>query len=155
MTKHRALMISLISIILFNIFFMIMLIWYQDIIILPSDFSRWGITEEYYWWYMDRPPISNETTVIAVNYILKLMFSSIFLLEVFYIISNNKYKHLVKKKNLLISIIISSIVYFLSLFFIKYKTEHYRLFMTLISTEILSLILLNLLLRITKEIVKS
>lgn len=155
MTKHKALMISLISITLFNIFFIIMLIYYKDIIALPSNFSRWGITKEYYWWYMDRSPIRNETTVIAVTYIVQLMFSSIFLLEVCYIMLNNKYKHSISKKNLLGSIIIGLVIYYFSFLLIKHKAEHYRLFMTLIPTGILSLILLNLVLRIRNKIVKA
>ncbi len=151
MKKDKALRISLISILLFNVFFIIMLIGYNDIIIIPNSFFK-SITKEYYFWYMDRPLVYNESIIMGITGILKPMFSLILSLEFFYIIFNNKYINVIEKKNLVISLIIGCTIYCLSFLFIKYGTEHYRLFMTLISTEILSIILLNLVLKIRKEI---
>jgi hypothetical protein len=101
---------------------------------------------------MDRPLVYNESIIMGITGILKPMFSLILSLEFFYIIFNNKYINVIEKKNLVISLIIGCTIYCLSFLFIKYGTEHYRLFMTLISTEILSIILLNLVLKIRKEI---
>ncbi|PRR79911.1 hypothetical protein CLLI_06440 [Clostridium liquoris] len=151
MKKDKALRISLISILLFNVFFIIMLIGYNDIIIIPNSFFK-SITKEYYFWYMDRPLVYNESIIMGITGILKPMFSLILSLEFFYIIFNNKYINVIEKKNLVISLIIGCTIYCLSFLFIKYGTEHYRLFMTLISTEILSIILLNLVLKVRKEI---
>ncbi|MBU5484418.1 hypothetical protein KQI86_08765 [Clostridium sp. MSJ-11] len=150
MKKDKTLMISLTSIILFNVFFIIILICYNDIIILPIKFIK-NVTKEYYYWYMDRPPIPNESIVIGITTIVKMMFSLILSLEFFYTIFNKKYANVIDKKNIVISIIIGFTIYCLSFLFIKYKAQHYRLFMTLISTEILSMMLLNLVLKIKKE----
>lgn len=150
MKKDKALRISLISILLFNVFFIIMLIGYNDIIIIPNSFFK-SITKEYYFWYMDRPLVYNESIIMGITWIVKPLFSLIFLLEFFYIIFNNKYINIFEKKNLVISLIIGCTIYCLSFLFIKYRAEHYRLFMTFISTEILSIILLNLVLKIKRE----
>ncbi|MDU1443156.1 MAG: hypothetical protein E6916_06530 [Clostridium cochlearium] len=154
MKKTNVLITSLISIILFNIFFIIILIYYNNIIILVNGFFK-SMTKEYYLWFLSRPNISMESTMLNITEFLKMIFSLIFLIEFLYIISNEKYIKLVNKKNTLISLIIGSIIYCLSFIFIKYKAEHYRLFMTLISTEILSIILLNLVLKIKKKIAFS
>lgn len=150
MKKDRTLMISLISIILFNVFFMIMLIYYSDIIIIVNKFFK-SITKEYWFWYLERPDVNNETIIIGVTKLLKIIFSMIFSVEFLYIIDNKKYINVIGKKYLVISLIIGFIIYCLSFLFIKYKAEHYRLFMTLISTEIVSIVLLNLVLKFKKE----
>lgn len=151
MQKPNVLITSLISIILFNIFFIIILIYYNNIIILVNGFFK-SMTKEYYLWFLSRPNISMESTMLNITEFLKMIFSLIFLIEFLYILSNEKYIKLVNKKNTLISLIIGFIIYCLSFIFIKYKAEHYRLFMTLISTEIFSIILLNLILKIKKKI---
>lgn len=148
--KDRKLMISLISIILFNVFFMIMLICYSDIIVIVNKFLK-NVTKEYWFWYLERPNVNNETIIIGVTKLLKIIFSIIFSVEFLHIIDNKKYINIIGKKNLVISLIIGFIIYCLSFLFIKYKAEHYRLFMTLISTEIASMILLNLVLKLKKE----
>lgn len=151
MKKDKALIISLISIILFNVFFIIMLIEYNDIIIIPNKFFK-SITKEYWFWYVDdRIPVINESIIFGITCILKPIFSSIFLLEFFYIIFDKKYINEIGKKNVLLSLIIGFAIYCLSFLSIKYRAEHYRLFMTLISTEILSIILLNLVLKIKRK----
>lgn len=147
--KNKVLIISLISIILFNIFFIIMLIFYNNIIIIPNKFFK-SVTKEYYFWYLNKPFVNNESIIIGIAYILKITFSLILLLELFYTIFNNKYIKLIGKRNIVISLIIGFAIYCLSFLFIKYKAEHYRLFMILISTEILSIILLNLVLKVKK-----
>lgn len=147
MKKNRAMTISLISIILFNIFFMTILIFYNDIIIVPNKFLK-STTREYWYWYAEvRSPVKYESTTLGITYIAKLMFSLIFPLEFFYIISSKKYMSVIGKKSVIISLIIGFIINCLSFLFIKYQAAHYRLFMTLISTEVSSLVLLNLILQ--------
>lgn len=151
MKKDKALMISLISIIFFNVFFIIMLIEYNDIIVIPNKFFK-SITKEYWFWYVDdRIPVINESIIFGITCILKPLLSSIFLLEFFYIIFDKKYINVIGKKNVMMCLIIGFTIYCLSFLFIKYRAEHYRLFMTLISTEILSIILLNLVLKIKRK----
>lgn len=151
MKKDKVLIISLISIILFNVFFMIMLIYYNDIIIVTNKFFK-STTKEYWYWYAEvRPPVKYESIIMGGTSIVKMLFSLIFLLEFFYITSDSKYINKIGKKNIVISLIIGLTIYCLSFLFIKYKAEHYRLFMTLISTEILSLVVLNLVLTFKKE----
>ncbi|GEM_PF-6407810 len=148
MKKDKALMFALISIVLFNIFFIIMLIYYKDIIIIPNNFFK-SVTKEY--WYSDRPHVNNESTIMGITWILKIIFSIIFLEEFCYIISNENYINAIKKKNVVIYSIIGFAIYCLSFLFIKYKAEHYRLFMSLISTEILSTLLLILVLKVKRN----
>ncbi|WP_315119502.1 hypothetical protein [uncultured Clostridium sp.] len=153
MKKDKMIMISLISIILFNVFFMIILIYYNDIIIIPNNFFK-QLTREYWDWYLDRAPVPNELIVMGITSILEITFSLIFLIEFLYIISNEKYINVIGKKNVVISLIIGFIINCLTSLFIKYKAEHYRLFMTLISIEVSSMVLLNLVLKIKKEVFK-
>lgn len=153
MKKDKIVMISLISIILFNVFFMIILVFYNDIIILPIKFIK-NVTKEYYFWYMDKPPVPNESIVMGITEILKITFSLIFLIGFLYIVSNKKYINIIGKKNVVISLIIGFTINYLTSLFIKHKAEHYRLFMDLISTEVSSLVLLNLVLKIKKEVFK-
>lgn len=152
MKKDKALMFTLISIILFNIFFIIMLIYYKDIIIITNKFFK-SITKEYWDWYCDmyRPTVNNESTIVDITFMLKMLFKLIFLGQFFYIIDNEKYINVIKKKNVVIYSTIGFAIYCLSFLFIKYKAEHYRLFMSLISTEILSILLLSLVLKVKRE----
>ncbi|MPM76530.1 hypothetical protein SDC9_123528 [bioreactor metagenome] len=151
MKKDKALMICLISVILFSVFFMIILIYYSDIIIVTNKFFK-STTKEYWYWYsVVRPTVKYESIILKITYLIKPMFSLIFILEFFYIISNDKYIKVIGKRKVVLSSIISFTIYCLSFIFIKYKAEHYRLFMSLISTELLSLVVLNLILTFKKE----
>ncbi|KGK85804.1 hypothetical protein [Clostridium sp. HMP27] len=151
MKKDKALMICLISVILFSVFFMIILIYYNDIIIVTNKFFK-STTKEYWDWYsIVRLSVKYESIVLKITYLVKTMFSLIFILELFYIISNDKYIKVIGKRKVVISSIIGFTIYCSSFIFIKYKAEHYRLFMSLISTELLSLVVLNLVLTFKKE----
>ncbi|BDR74080.1 hypothetical protein K144316041_p10080 (plasmid) [Clostridium tetani] len=147
-------LITLTSIIIFNCFFMTILFYYNNIIIIVNRFFK-KTTEEYYFWWFNRPITNNnESALMELTYIIKIVFLLIFLLEFFYLISNNEYINLIKKRNIIIYLAIGFGIYCVSFLFIKYKAEHYRLFMTLISTEIFSLILLKLVLKVKTEINK-
>ncbi|WP_459763392.1 hypothetical protein [Alkaliphilus crotonatoxidans] len=147
--RDKVLMICLISIILFNCFFMIMLIYYNDIIIVANNFFK-SVSKEYYLWYLERPIVDNELIIIGVTKILNIVFSVIFLLEFFYIVFSKKYINEIEKKNVILSLLIGFIIYCLSFILIKYRAEHYKLFMILIPTEIFSIILLNLILKVKR-----
>lgn len=148
MRKDKTLLISLISIMLFSAFFLIILIFYNDTILF--DASLKSFTKEYWNWYLDN--IKIEGIIVEITSITKMFFSIILSLELMYIITNEKYKDIIDKKNLLISIIIGFAINYLSVLLINYNAEHYRLFMTLISTEILSLVLLNIILNLNKRL---
>lgn len=153
--NDKAVVISLITIILFNIFFMIILIFHNDIIIIVNGFFK-PITREYYDWFLDqRISVKNEDIISAFSDFFKLLFSSILLLEFFYIIFNEKYINVIGKKATVISLFIGFISYSLCFLFIKYKAEHYRLFMTNISTEVLSLVLLSLIIKYKRKMCKN
>ena len=148
MRRDKTLLISLISIILFSIFFLIILIIYNDTILF--DASLKSFTNEYWNWYLDNVKI--EGIIVELTSITKMFFSIILSLELMYIITNEKYKDIIDKKNLMMSIIIGFAINYLIVLLINYKAEHYRLFMTLISTEILSLVLLNIILNLDKRL---
>lgn len=149
MKKDKILMISVASIILFNIFLLIILLFYNDIIILTSKFFK-NITKEYYIWFVNRPRISTESNIISITYFIHLLFSIILLLEFVYMMLNRRYKDLIEKRYIITVIFIGIAIYLLIFLFIKYKIEHYRLFMTLIPTEILSMMLLSIIFKIKK-----
>jgi len=144
--KNNAMIISLISIILFSTFFTTILIFYNDIVILNSSLK--SFTREYYDWYLDSYWNNNIGLFEVITSAIRMVFGLILSLEFLYIISNEKYKDRIDKKNLVISIIGGFIFNFLISAFIKYNVEHYRLFMILIPTEILALILLNMVLKL-------
>lgn len=146
MKKNNAMIISLISIILFSTFFITILLFYSDIVILNSSLKNFS--REYYDWYLDSYWNNNIGMLEVITSVIGMFFGLIFSLEFLYIISNEKYKDRIEKKYLIISIIGGFILNFLIFTFIKYKVEHYRLFMILIPTEILALILLNIVLKL-------
>lgn len=151
MVKDKNLLFTLMAIIVFNILFIIILAYYYDIITI-NVFVK-PPTKEYWYWWLDADQVFlNQSLIISTTSLLKLVFSLIFLLEFFYIMLEKKYKDLISKKNIVISLIVGAIVYSIIFLFIRYKAEHYRLFMTLISTEIFSIILLNLILYVNKKL---
>lgn len=152
--KDKFLMVSLISIILFNIFFVIIATFYNDIIILVNRFFK-PFTREYLDWYINKPSIKGQSFIFNITWIIKIIFSMIFFIEFFYLISNDKYKIIMDKKGIFISLLIGSITYLLSFFLIRYMADHYRLFMTLISTEICSLVILSLIIKYSKKAVSK
>lgn len=149
MKKGEIFMFFLISVILFNIFFLVILIYYNHITILSGEFLK-NITKEYYFSYMNNPATESEL-IIVLTYFVKLIFSLIFPLEFLYIIFNKEYMRIIGKKSVITSLIIGFIANCLSSLFIIYEVEHYKLFMHLISTEISSLVLLSLILRFKKQ----
>lgn len=145
---NKALLFTLITIILFSIIFAAITIFFNDIITLPS---LKNVSREYYDWYMDMPTSDTEILVEEVTLFVRLIFSLIYLIEVLYILTTDKYLEAINKKNLLISISIG----FGTHFFISYinsNAEHYRLFMTLIPIQIASLVLLNMILGLNKSL---
>lgn len=138
--ENKALLISIITIILFSIIFVFIAIFYNDIIIIPR---LKNVTREYYDWYLDRPTTQAEVLMEKATYFIKMIFSLIFALEFLYIITNEKYKKIINKRNLAISILIGFALYCL-IAFLNFRAEYYRLYMTLIPLEILSLVLLNM-----------
>jgi len=149
MERDKTFMISMLSILLFNAFFIIILIFYNDIIILSTPFLK-STTKEYYIWLVERPITNIESTIIDISFMIKLLFSLIFPLEFLYIITNEKYKNMINKKNIILSLVIGFVLNLLISLSIHYRAEHYRLFMDLIPTVISSLVLLNLILNIKK-----
>ena len=154
MKKYRLSSFYLISILLFNLLFIVVLTRYYDIIILEPSFKP--LTREYMdLIYEISVTLPNEDFIFNPSYVSKILFSLTFLLEFFYLLSDKQYSHLVPKKNVIISVIIGAALYFVIRILIRYNAEHCRLFMSLISTEILSIIVLNLVLNINKKLVSK
>lgn len=154
MKKYRLSSFYLISILLFNLLFIVVLTRYYDLIILEPSFKP--LTREYLDLLSEiKVSLPYEDFIFNLSYISKLLFPLIFLLEFFYLISDKQYSHLVPKKNVTISVIIGAALYFIIRILIRYNAEHCRLFMSLISTEILSVIVLNLVLNINKKLVSK
>ena len=149
MKKDINLKIILNSIITFNILFLIMVICYNNIIIIPNKIFI-NITKEYLMWYFNNPSVPNQRLMIFITEISKMIFSIFSIAQLTYITFDDKYSKIIEKKRVLLYLIVGFVVWFIHLILIKYNVEHYRLFMNLISTEILSLILLTLVLKIKK-----
>lgn len=97
---------------------------------------------EYWNWFLDeRSALRNETIILGVSYISKWLFTIIFLLGHIKIITNLSYKKIVGKKRIFLLYCAGGITYILSFLIFKYGVNHYRLYMTFFSTEILSIIL--------------
>lgn len=154
MKKYRLSSFYLISILLFNLLFIVVLTRYYDLIILEPFFKP--LTRKYLDLLSEiKVSLPYEDFIFNLSYISKLLFPLIFLLEFFYLISDKQYSHLVPKKNVIISVIIGAALYFIIRILIRYNAEHCRLFMSLISTEILSIIVLNLVLNINKKLISK
>lgn len=139
------------SVIVFQLFFLATMIFFYDSIIVVSPFFK-TLSREYWNWYLNyRSPYSNETTMITVVYILKAIFSFLFIIGFLYLLSDKKNRTVIGKKNFFLAGGVGMLVYFVFFFWIKYQAVHYRLFMTLFSTELLSLTMAYLLWRLKKE----
>lgn len=146
--KDKTLLITLISAILFTIFFLITLTFYYDVILL--EVSLKSFSREYYNWWMGTYELPGN--IINISLLIKIFFDLILLLEFLYIAFNEKYKAHIDKKNLILSIIIGTAINFIINMIIIYNAEHYRLFMELISTQVGAIVLLNLVLNINKRL---
>lgn len=146
MRGNNAITISLISIILFSAFFIFILIFYGDIVILNN--AHKSFTREYFDWYLDFYGNNHISNLELITSAVKMIFTLIFTIEFVYLVSDEKYQNRIDVKNLLISIIVGLIINYLISIFIKYNAEHYRLFMTIIPTQIFSLVLLSIVLKL-------
>lgn len=126
-------------ILLFQFVFIILLLFYYDIIIVVNPFFK-HISEEYWIWFADeRIGVKHEDLILIVSFVIKWLFSASFLLGCLKILCESAYRSQIGLQKILLCIITGGIIYIISFVLIKYFTIHYRLYMTLISTEILSL----------------
>lgn len=138
----------LIAAILYQCFFIVAVIGFYHIVIIPGSLFR-VLTREYLLWYMEqKPAVSYESTAIELCWIIKLLCTPIFFLAAVRILTQPEYYRCIKKRGMLFSILAGLLVYGCIFFYNKYQAEHYRLYMTLLSTEILSLIVLSFFWRI-------
>lgn len=133
----------LIAAILYQCFFIVAVIGFYHIVIIPGSLFR-VLTKEYLLWYMEqKPAVSYEQTAIELCWIVKLLCTPIFLLAAVRTLTQPEYYRCIKASGMLASILTGILVYGFVFFYNKYQADHYRLYMTLLSTEILSLVLLG------------
>lgn len=154
MKRGKFINITLISITLFTIFFLTLLVRYSDIVIMVNSFFK-DFSKDYYDWFMSNTISSEESSVIDVSFIFKMVFSLVFLLEYLYFVSTKKYRQMVGDRFIVISTIIGIVVYAISFLVIKYIALHYRLYMYFISTTVLAMVLLSLIIRAKKASMKG
>lgn len=146
MVHNRAQLRSVILglILLFQLAFAIVLIFYYDIVVLEPRLKF--VTREYYEWYMTTPPkISYEGDVINfVEAIMSVFGVSFALADVYFLCKNRK------KLRVLCVFVCLNILAVVSIvgwfYYLNADVLHYRLFMRMIPCEILSLLILAILL---------
>lgn len=150
MKNDSVLRSALIFIVLFNIIFWGITVFYYDIVSLPGSIFD-DLNREKLDWYMNRTPIPHENTVSFVanmsNFIFPLMFLGFFS----YILFEQRYKE-INTTRILVFVIFGFTILSLIFAYMKYELEYYRLFMQLIPSEIFSLVLLFTILNIRKQI---
>lgn len=127
------------SIILFQIIFFIFVFAYYNIIIVPNSFFHF--TSYNMWNFYVAHNDKNETNIIMVSIIIKILFICIFAMGLAQYLLDKKNAAIFSKAFRIGAILVSLTVYLICFFYIKYQVVHYRLFMSLISVEILSILL--------------
>lgn len=127
------------SIILFQIIFFIFIFAYYNIIIVPNSFFHF--TSYNMWNFYVTHNDKNETNIIMVSIIIKILFICIFAMGLAQYLLDKKNAAIFSKAFRIGAILVSLTVYLICFFYIKYQVVHYRLFMSLISVEILSILL--------------
>lgn len=127
------------SIILFQIIFFIFVFAYYNIIIVPNSFFHF--TSYNMWNFYVTHNDKNETNIIMVSIIIKILFICIFAMGLAQYLLDKKNAAIFSKAFRIGAILVSLTVYLICFFYIKYQVVHYRLFMSLISVEIFSILL--------------
>lgn len=137
--------ILFLSIILFQIIFFIFVFAYYNIIIVPNSFFHF--TSYNMWNYYVTHHYKNETNIVMASVVIKLLFICIFSMGLAQYLLDKKNVHMLSKAFKIAVILISLSVYLFCFFYIKYQVVHYRLFMSLISVEILSILLFAIIIK--------
>lgn len=149
--KSRKDRILKISIILFQAVFLFQLFCNYNIIIVVNPFFK-HVSEKYWTWFScERSAVKNENLILAVSYIVKWLFSCVFLIEYMNILARPCKRDKIGVKKIVLFTGAAFVIYGISFVAFKYLAVHYRLFMTFVSTEILSLLLLALIFQIGEE----
>lgn len=136
---NRFLPLFAFSILIFQVFFLVTILFFYDVITINPSLK--SFTREYWNWYTEiRVGVPYESTITSLAFVLKPAFSFIFIMEFLYLLADKAYRTTIGKKNFILGLVVLLVVYLLCFFWIKYQAEHYRLFMTLISTELFSLL---------------
>lgn len=143
--------ILLAVIILFQVFFLIDLFCYYNVITINMFFKP--ISYDYWNWFLiHKDELGYDSAIANITIILKYMLNFLFLYVILNILFTKEYRHAIGKRIATMLIGFAIIIYMICFFYIKYVAEHYRLFMELISTEILSLLLLCLIIIIKRRL---
>lgn len=149
MKKSKFMSISIISIILFVCLFLVTLIFYYDIIMIPNNFFK-NTSKEYWLWYLNNSPVNNESLITGTTGILSMIFPIIFFLEYMCLLSDEKYKKLIDGKEILINLVLGFTIYLIGFFVIKYIVVHYRLYMIFFPAGVLAIMLSSLIFKLRK-----
>lgn len=127
------------SIILFQIIFFIFAFAYYNIIVVPNTFFHY--TSYDMWNFYVAQNDKSETNILMIATIIKILFTCIFAVGLAQYLLDKKYAYMLSNAFKIGGISVSLAVYLICFFYIKYHSVHYRLFMSLISVEILSILL--------------
>lgn len=139
----------------FLIFFFVCIVLYQFFLLgfvmlnhneLYFDFRIKPISYEDWTWIVNHPETFNgklAETVIILNYIMNFTFLSGFL----YVLTSKEFAYKMKKWKILASFFSAYVAYKICTLLIHYCSPDYRMYMLLLSSEILSLLLLFFILK--------
>lgn len=140
---------ALVFIILFNIIFLGVAIFYYDIVSLPGSMFD-DLSRETLDWYYNRTKVPYEDTVSFIVQMSKIIFPILFLGVFSYILLDEKNENL-NTKGMVVYVIIGHTILGLIYAYMQYNLEYYRLFMELIPVEVFSLVLLATILNIKRR----
>ena len=135
----------LFCIIIFQIIFLIEVFAFHDCIIAPNHFFRITTLSEWHW-LLQQEPTPYGMGIILISDLLQDIFIVVFIVGIFQLFYV-KQKILPIRTLWKIVIPVAGLIMYLPCFYyFKYQAEHYRLYITIIPGEILSLIFLCLIL---------
>lgn len=145
MKNNKFIKITLISIIAFTLFYLFVIVFYNNVKILPSRLFR----EYSFEYYMNFPPYTNmEDIVVKISMMLKMFFLLIFTIEFIYMMSIKHYRDVIGKRFIIVNILLGVLAYLISFLLIKYLSTYYYLYMYLVPGQIIALTLLALIIRL-------
>lgn len=141
MKTSKPLALSFLAIVLFQGLFFTTLLLFYHIITIPMPYIK-PLSYDYYLWLVQQTTTPMDSFFHALAAMLNSLFQVCFITAITYILFTRDLRKAVGGKSWVFSILIGLLTYAIAFLLIRYVAEHYRLYMTMIPNQILSLMLL-------------
>ena len=149
--QDKWLNIFIISIIIFNCFFIFTIVKYYHVIDFPNVSCKY-MTKEIYYSMVSTSDKLPEIKLFKITYIVEKLFIFLLLGGFLHLVNKKEYLNILGTENILRYVLIGMVINILIYVFIKYNIMYHRPFMMIIYDEVFSLLLLMLIVRLQRVI---